>query len=96
MKLLNPIEAWDYYKNNSKWVRIEDDIRFEGVTFSNLTKRYDDYIDFLKQPPHPSMFVPWDKENNCPMEKPDITKGRTVKEGYVNKYIKHITSIPYV
>ena len=84
MKQPSEIEAWDYYISEAPdyW----DD---------ELSYNFDMYVKFLKQSPHPSMFVPWDDENNCPMEEPDITKGWTVKEGYVNKYQQALKRVVY-
>ena len=56
MKLPNPIQAWYHYV-------------FYFIA-STVYELYSIYIEFIDQPLHPSQFIPWDMENNCPMDKP--------------------------
>ena len=78
MKLPNPIQVWDYYQEK----------------FSYYVHMYDEYIDFIKQPLHPSQFIPWDMENNCPMEMPDMYNDWVEDEGITDS-VDHIECMKY-
>ena len=58
MKTLpNAITRWDELKVLTSTVQIYD--------------RYNSFIQFIKRPLKPWMFIPWDMGKNCPLEEPD-------------------------
>ena len=47
----------------------------------DIIEDYNDYIKFNETPLHPSQFIPWDMEQNCPMVEPKIVKMECFDEG---------------
>ena len=43
----------------------------EGSTIRESWFKFNTFIDFNETPLHPSQFIAWDMEQNCPMEKPE-------------------------
>ena len=64
MKLPNPIRAHDIYENDA-FLKCPKE-----YVDRIINVRFNKYKSFIKQKLHPSQFIPWDMENDCPMEKP--------------------------